>query len=412
MRVLWIGHFTPYPPRGGAPQRSYNLLKQAAARVELHFVGFSLPAHQPDRRSLLEAKSALAGSCASIAIRRERYRGSFAGKAARLALALASGRSYAETWLIGRAARELVGRAVLDVRPHVIHVDTVMIAGLLPSGWQGAAVLNHHNVESHMMARRAAASPFPLRRIFEIEAARLRDLERANASRFAEHLVVSRLDAERLRDAAPSARCCVIPNGVDVEYFHPLPVKAEPRTLVFAGRMNWYPNDQAMTRFLRELWPEVKRRVQGARLVVAGMNPTRSLLRAAAGDPQVAVTGFVEDIRPLIASAGLYVCPILDGGGTRLKVLDAMSMGKPMVATPLAVEGLDLVPDEEVLVREFGPEFVQAIVDAVERPDRLRGLGERARSRAVSSFAWERIGEQLVAAYARASSTVAGDSGA
>ncbi len=399
MKVVWIGHFVPYPPRGGAPQRSFHLLREVARRGELHFVGVSLRGHQRRRRDVAEARRGLAEFCRSVTILPVRLRSSALGKAWSALRAMATGRSYNETWLDCRASREIVRRVLAHAAPDVVHVDSIMVADLLPSGCPAAAVLNHHNVESHMMERRAQGEEGWRGAFMAREARLLRELERSRAARFGRHVVVSDLDAARLRETAPAARCVTVPNGVDVDYFRPSDSPEEPATLVFCGRMNWYPNDVAMRRFVRELWPEIRRRNAEARLTVVGMNPTTGLLAAAAGDRGVRVVGFVEDVRPWIAAASVYVCPILDGGGTRLKLLDAMALGKAIVATPLAAEGLEVEDGREMVIREFGPPFVEAVVGLLSSPETRKPLGSAARRTAVARYAWRGLGERLVAAY-------------
>jgi glycosyltransferase involved in cell wall biosynthesis len=163
--------------------------------------------------------------------------------------------------------------------------------------------------------------------------------------------------------------------------------------------MNWYPNLHAMTRFLDTLWPRIKSRAPGVRLVIAGMNPPQSLVARGRSDASIDVTGFVEDIRPVIDAAALYVCPILDGGGTRLKLLDAMAMGKPIVATPFAIEGLDVRDGHDVIVREFGEAFVDAVVCALGDHGMRKAIGDNARATAMRHYAWAGIGRRLHEAY-------------
>jgi glycosyltransferase involved in cell wall biosynthesis len=318
---------------------------------------------------------------------------------------LLSGRSYNATWLDGRELAVAVARALREVAPDVIHVDSAMIAGRLPSFSGIPAVLDHHNVESAMMERRVAHTRGLMRAFCTREARLLRALERDTAVRFVEHVVVSELDAGRLREVVPSARCTVVPNGVDTEYFKPAARTADGRTLVFAGRMNWYPNEHGILHFIDTAWPEVKRRVPEARLVVAGMNPTHALRERARQDRAIEITGFVEDIRPVITAASVYVCPILDGGGTRLKLLDAMALGMPIVSTPVAAEGLDAEDGTHLLIRECDTRFVDAVVACLEDPQRCSELGGAARSLAVRRYDWSIVGEELVRAYRRVGSS-------
>jgi len=374
-------------------------MREAAKRVEIHFAGLSLRGHQRRSRDVIAARQDLAEFCRSVTILSARGRSSKLGKVWSAARALATGRSYNEAWLDYRRSRSMVQSVVERVRPDLIHVDSIMIANLLPAAYRGAAVLNHHNVESHMMARRVAGAKGLIRAFMAREAKLLERLERRFAGRFDRHVVVSELDGLRLAEVAPDLRWEDVPNGVDIEYFRPMTVTEQPATLVFCGRMNWYPNEEAMCRFVRELWPQVRKQRPDTRLVIVGMNPTSKLRAVAAGDDSVTIVGFVEDVRPAIAAASLYVCPILDGGGTRLKLLDAMALGKAIVATPLAVEGLEVADGRDVVVREFGAPFVDAIVGLLADSGRRAELAREARQTAVARYAWKDLGARLVAVY-------------
>ena len=399
MRVLWIGHFVPYPPRGGAPQRSFHLLKEAAKHAEVHFAGLSLLGHQPHPDDVVVATRALEEICRSVTVLPTRLRSSTLGKAWAASRALVTVRSYNEVWLDFRKSRAMVRAAIERIKPDLVHVDSVMIANLLPVDYRGPAVLNHHNVESHMMERRGVGKNVIVGTYMGHEARLLRKLERRWAGRFGRHIVVSDLDGLRLSEIANEAHCETVPNGVDVEYFRPQAVDEQVGTLVFCGRMNWYPNDEAMCRFIRELWPEIRRKRADVQLVVVGMNPTARLLAIARGDDRIRVLGFVEDVRPPVASAALYVCPILDGGGTRLKLLDAMALGKAIVATPLAIEGLEVVDGRDVVVREFGLPFVDAVVELLADRNRRATLAVEARRTAIKRYSWPDLGAKLVSVY-------------
>jgi glycosyltransferase involved in cell wall biosynthesis len=134
------------------------------------------------------------------------------------------------------------------------------------------------------------------------------------------------------------------------------------------------------------------------------MNPTRDLRSAARRRHGVRIVGFVEDVRPHIGAAAVYVCPILDGGGTRLKILDAMAMGKAIIATPLAAEGIDVSDGREIVIRDFGDDFVRGVLDALRMPGLRRALGASARAKAESAYDWNILGATLLGAYADARS--------
>jgi glycosyltransferase involved in cell wall biosynthesis len=210
------------------------------------------------------------------------------------------------------------------------------------------------------------------------------------------------LDATRLREIVPGTATLDVDNGVDVDYFAPgASGQVERGGLVFAGTLSLYSNRDAVRYLLDEIWPALIAQNPERRLAIVGRNPGPEVLRAAR-DTRITVTGFVEDVRPHLDAASIYVCPIRDGGGTRLKVLDALAMGKPLVASGLAVEGLSMVDEEHYLKAETPAEYVKQITRLENDPELRRRLAAAGRDLAVRRYSWTVIGEKLERAYARA----------
>jgi glycosyltransferase involved in cell wall biosynthesis len=163
--------------------------------------------------------------------------------------------------------------------------------------------------------------------------------------------------------------------------------------------MNWFPNRDAVLLMADSVWPELVKVMPEARLTIVGASPPQSILDLAARDRRVTVTGFVEDVRPYMERAQIYLCPMRDGGGTRLKILDALAMGVPIVATQMALEGIDVVPETDVLVANEPGEFVRQIVRLVGDQalwDQLRVNGRMFVER---HFAWPVIRREMETAF-------------
>jgi glycosyltransferase involved in cell wall biosynthesis len=168
--------------------------------------------------------------------------------------------------------------------------------------------------------------------------------------------------------------------------------------------MDWYPNREAVRFFLKDIWPKLLEEKPDSRATFVGKNPPQILLDASKHSA-IHVPGFVDDVRPYLDRAGIYVCPILDGGGTRLKILDALVMAKPLVATGLAVEGLDLVDEVHYLKAETGEEFV-AQINRLENDHTLcRSLALRGQRFVEERYSWDVIGEELARTYEKAASS-------
>jgi glycosyltransferase involved in cell wall biosynthesis len=307
---------------------------------------------------------------------------------------------YDVNWLWEPGMSRFLRALALRVGFDVVHFDTIGLVSYSDAVPGVPIVLNHHNIESQMMHRRAAAErSLPRQMYLRRDARKLERYERTACRSAAVNIAVSVLDAERLRAVVGGAETVVVENGVDLEYFHPRPWEPEePASLIFAGTMNWYPNQEAIRYFLRDVWPLLLSDRPERRLSVIGREPPAEVL-AATRDGTVRAPGFVPDVRSYLAAAATYVCPIRDGGGTRLKVLDALAMGKPLVATGLAVEGLGLEEDVHYLRAETPPDYVRQISRLETEPalrDRLSASGRRF---VEQYYSWEAIGPKLLHAY-------------
>ena len=233
----------------------------------------------------------------------------------------------------------------------------------------------------------------------------IRDSYEAALCRLADRVVaVSEADAEALRALVPGLRVDIVPNGVDTEFYNvQIPMTKSQLaiglwSLVFTGKMDFRPNVDAVIWFCEEVLPLVRREVPGVRFYIVGRSPHRRVLRLAK-DPAVTVTGYVDDVRPYIAAASVYVVPLRVGGGTRLKVLEALACGKAIVSTSLGCEGLGLTPGRELLVADTPLEFARRVVELLRSPGRREELGRAARRSAEERYDWRLIVPKLERVY-------------
>jgi glycosyltransferase involved in cell wall biosynthesis len=309
---------------------------------------------------------------------------------------------YTIRWLQSEPARRVAAEWSASTEFDVVHFDTLSLAPYRTVFARSATSLDHHNIESDMMLRRAQIEEHPLKRLyFWQEGLRLRRYERRVCPRFDLNITCSTLDTQRLERVAPGVAVAEVPNGVDTEYFRPIADLGHSRSLVFAGNMSWYPNAAAMLFFADRVWPALKAKLPGVTMDVIGGNPPPRLSALATRDKDFRVHGFVSDVRPYIGGAGAYVCPIMDGGGTKLKILDALAMGKAIVAHPIACEGIDVQDGRDVIFAREPDEFVESIARLLESPELIRQLALNARALAESSYSYSFIGRRLVSAIER-----------
>jgi glycosyltransferase involved in cell wall biosynthesis len=401
VNVLWLTHAIPYPPKAGFLSRTYHLLRELARHQTVDLISF---VQEPWVRTLFpnleqgldESRQALASICRKVTFLPIDSVAHHGGKHLTALRALLTGSAYTTTWLVSTPARRAIAAEIASNSYDLVHFDTIGLAPYRPLVAHVPAILTHHNIESHMMKRRAEnATNLFARRYFLHEAQKLQQIEQHVASRFVAHITCSELDSVRLSQIVPSAKVIEIPNGVDCEFFSSTAPATRPKSIVFVGTMNWYPNVDAMMFFLREIWPPLKRRVPEATLDIAGSNPPGSLLRVAQSLPGVTVHGYVPDVRPLIDSAAIFVCPIRDGGGTKLKILDAFAMQKCVVAHPIACEGINVTAGRNVILASDAAEFVSEITRLLAHDGERLAIGVAARDLVKREYSFHRIGELL-----------------
>lgn len=287
----------------------------------------------------------------------------------------------------------------------MVFFDAVSLAPFRELLAQWPTGLNHHNIESHLLERRVAYESNVLKRFYIAQESRkLHAYEAAVAGAFDANFVVSALDGERLRGICPGVSTHVLANGVDVDYFtrsSPL-AHAEAGHLVMVSGMNWFPNRDAVMLMADSVWPVLSKSLPDAKLTIVGASPPQAILDLAARDRRVTVTGFVDDVRPYMERAQVYLCPMRDGGGTRLKILDALSMGVPIVATQMALEGIDVTPGTDVLVANEPAEFVEQISALVADAALRSRLSDNGRRFVEQHFSWPVIRQHMEAAFSAA----------
>lgn len=400
MRILWLIHFVPWPPVGhGSLQRSYHLLRVAAARHDIHLLAVAPPtvaAADLDLDAAAQSLRQLGGETEIFPLPKDTRK---LRRAWLLLTGLARKESHWEHWF--RSAAMVARVRELRSQFDLVHVESAVLGGYRNAIGDSTLVLSHHNVESELVRQRSGTARLALARaVLRQEALKMERLERDWAPRAAVNIVVSELDGERLRGIAPGATVEVVPNGVDTEYFRADPgASADASTMVFAGGMDWYPNRDAMAYFAADIWPRLVATNPSRRLTVIGRSPPRELTELR--DPRIQVLGFVPDVRPLVSRAAIYICPMRIGGGTRLKILDALAMSRALVSTDLGVEGLDLTPDVHFL-RANSPEEFDHQIARLEGDEALRvRLGQAGRELVEQRFSWTVIGQRLLDCYDR-----------
>jgi glycosyltransferase involved in cell wall biosynthesis len=281
-------------------------------------------------------------------------------------------------------------------RYELVHIDSLDLSAYLPMVQGIATVCTHHNVESELLRRRAGLEQSHLRRVYlNMQAELMRREEQRWCEELALNVVVSSDDRDALLRIAPRARVSVVPNGVDVNSFQPGP--DSPRGIVFVGGMTWFPNRDALEHFARDILPNLRR--LGCQDQVTWVGRALPGAEARYLSQGINLTGYVDDIRPIVKDSACYVVPLRVGGGTRLKILDAWAMGKAVVSTSIGCEGLDARDGWNIIVRDDPESFAAAVHQVISDTALRVKLGRNARLMAETTYSWRVIGDGMYADY-------------
>jgi polysaccharide biosynthesis protein PslH len=390
MRVLWVKVGGLWPLTAGGRLRSFHIVRELSERCEVTV--FTTHAEGED-----------AGELARQLPRCEVR--SFLHAAPKVGSG-GFGKALLRSWLsplpvdLWRwrvpALREAVGRR-REGADDVCVADFLTAVPNVPRGGARPVVLFEHNVEHLIWQRLAQVERRPWRRApLEVEWRKMRRAEAAACARAQLTLAVSEEDRARLSALAPGARVAAVPTGVDVDYFHPNGTRERPASLVFVGSMDWYPNEDGVLHFLEAVYPRIRREAPGASFTVVGRRPS-SRVRDAAAAAGAEVTGTVADVRPHVASAAVYVVPLRVGGGTRLKIFEALAQGKAVVSTRVGAEGLPLVPGRHFLQADAPGDLAGAVLALLGDPARRAALGAAGRQLVAERFAWAQVAREFEA---------------
>ncbi len=391
MRILWVKVGGLWPLTTGGRLRSFHLVSELARRHDVRVLTTHGPGDDPDGLSRELSHCAEVHSV-PYEIPRQGSR--------RFALSLFRSWSSpmpADMWKCRvEALRGEVARRLTAGEADICVADFLHAASNVPvNGRHVPIVFFAHNVEFQIWKRLRDHADQPWKRaLLEVEWRKMRRYEADVCRRATLTLAVSDLDRDMLGAAAPGSRIVAIPTGVDTRYFTPDESRERPHHLVFTGAMDWYPNEDGILHFLDGVLPRIRAAVPDATLTLVGRNPTPRL-RDAAARTGAEVTGTVDDVRPHVLAGAVSIVPLRIGGGTRLKIFEALAMGKAVVSTGVGAEGLPLEPGRH-FVRADDPEaFAAAVVELLLHGDRRRALGRAGRALVDEHYSWAQVSRTL-----------------
>lgn len=402
MNILWISHFVPYPPKGGHLQRSYYLLKALSQDHQIYLVAFNQKAILSTPTDLLLAKQHLSNFCHRVEILNLP---SDTSKVAWLWLVVKSfftPHPYTVNWTKSKKMSDKIHQILQETKIDAAHFDTIGLAEYLDDVAKIPSVLNHHNIESAMMYRRTQNERNIFKKIyFYNEARKIRRYESQKCPQFKVNITVSDKEGIILRNFVDNVKIEVIENCVDTKFYAPMISINNEKSLIFVGTMNWYPNKDAMLFFIKDIWPLLQREVAGLKMYIVGKSPPKRIVLLSHNDSDLIVTGYVEDVRPFLAKATAYICPLRTGGGTKVKILDAMAAGKPIIATSIACEGIPVQHEQHVLFANEPEEFVHQIKRLLEDGQLRNTLIDNSFNLVRTKFSSEIVGNKINNLYSK-----------
>lgn len=393
MHLLWVKTELLHPIDKGGRIRTYNMLRALKRQHRVTYLTLDNGAAAPDARELANEYCHELVCVPFHEAKRLSPRFWF-----ELLANVASPLPYAIAKYKSDRLRQEIEEAVRSRGIDVVVCDFLAPSQNVPDGLRCRTVLFQHNVEAAIWRRHADVGSNPISRAyFREQWRRMERFERSECRRFDSVVAVSRIDAIAIERDYGIKGVFDVPTGVDTEYFRPDGrAPQQPRNLVFTGAMDWLPNEDGIAWFVYEILPLIHEKMPDVTLTIVGRNPPPLIRELAARDNRLRVTGSVPDVRPYMESGAVFIVPLRVGGGTRLKIYEALAMERPLVSTTIGAEGLPLENGVHAVIADGAEQFANAVLKLLSDPARAFTMARTGASYVRSNFGWDRAAERFV----------------
>lgn len=390
MNILFISTKSPFPLKDGHSLRTFNLLKQASNKHNIFFLTYFLSKEEAADFSHIQAFTKSAQGF-PLNVHNHKFLTSF-----KLFLNLFSLNPYVADKFKTRRMTSAIKQILNEEKIDIVHIDLLPLMGFHKIIRKYPIILVSHNVESALLYRRLKHAKNMIVKLFLLlQYYKLYAFEKKQTGRASSCIAVSDKDRELLQKMQPQAKIEVVPNGVDTEYFKPDSL-AQENKLVYVGGLDWFPNLDAVKYFSQSIYPELLKLGNNLKVEIIGRLP-RNYKR----DKNFNYLGFIRDVRPYIEKAKVFIVPLRIGGGTRLKILDAMSLEKAIVTTSIGCEGLEVENGTHLIIEDTPEGFARAVEVLLKDDDKRKALGVSARKLAEERYNWEDIALKMDKIYVR-----------
>lgn len=392
MRILWLKTELLHPVDKGGKIRTYNMLKELKRDHYITYLALD------DGSADLAAREQAREYCHELVCVPHNQREKFSkGFYAELLFNLACRFPYAiKKYESPSMRREIFERANSRTFDVVIS-DFLAPAINVPRDLSCPSILFQHNVEATIWKRHFEVQGNPVKKIYlQQQWRKMQKFEKEMCSRFDSVIAVSTEDADQMRKEYSVSAVFEVPTGVDTDFFTPSGEEVvEPHNVVFTGSMDWLPNEDAICYYTDQILPIIRRSLPDVTLTVVGRNPYLGLVELGRKDTSIVVTGRVEDVRPYIERAAVYVVPLRIGAGTRLKIFEAMAMEKAIVSTSVGAEGLPVTDGRELVIADTPETFAAAVIDLLMNPPLAKKMGQQAGQVVRERFGWNGVAKRF-----------------
>jgi polysaccharide biosynthesis protein PslH len=384
MKILYVCHRFPFPPKRGGKIRPFNMIRHLHASHDVTVASLA--------RSRAEAEEGrgIAQYCSRYEVALVSGPLQTARMIARLPTPVPSSFGYFHSPALARRIGHLLRTTAFDV----IFVHCSSVAHYVSRAANVAKILDFGDMDSQKWLDYGRLRPFPLNLGYRLEGIKLVAEEKRLARAFDVCTATTRAEWNTLEGYATGAVTDWFPNGVDSDYFAPTGESYDPDTISFIGRMDYYPNQECMIGFCRDVFPLIRERRAGARLVIVGADPSAEI-RELAEIPGVTVTGSVPDVRPWLKTSAVMVAPLRIARGTQNKILEAMAAGVPVVTSAAAAGGVDAIAGTHLQVADTPADIADATLRMMSDPAARQRFAMAGRARMLSHHAWDKSMQRL-----------------